>query len=248
MTIGDIAHETTAALAANKVRSGLTMLGIIIGIGSVIALVSIGQGAQSNIQSNIQSIGANLIIVMPGVQRGFGVQVSAGRGSARSLTSEDASAIAADVASVKAVAPELSSRYQVTAKGKNTNTSVIGTTPEYPDVRNIQIDTGSFITKQNLRGLAKIAVLGPAARDDLFGSTTDPIGQSVRIKNVEFKVIGITASKGGSGFGSQDDMIFIPLTTAQKYLAGDTYVTTISVAAENAGVMAMVQQDITTLL
>jgi len=248
MTIADIFEETYEALSANKARSGLTILGIVIGIGSVIAMVSIGQGAQGTIQSNIESIGSNLIMVMPGVQRGLGFEVSQGRGSARSLTQGDADAIASEVILAKAVAPELSSRYQITSRGKNTNTQVDGTVPAYPSVRNVAIDTGTFITEQNLRSLSKVAVLGPTTRDDLFGDGVDPIGQTIRINKIEFKVIGVTESKGGSGFGSRDDMIFVPLTTAQKFLAGDDYVTTINVQAQDADSMTSVQQQISDLL
>ena len=248
MKTTDILQETYTALTSNMIRSGLTMLGIVIGIGSVIAMVSIGQGAQSSIQARIQSIGSNLVLVEPGAQRGPGVQVSQGRGSSRTLLAEDADAILQNVTSVAAVAPELSGRYQVTAKGTNTNTSVVGVTPSYPDVRNVQIDQGAFITQQNLLSLSKVAVLGPTARDDLFGVGADAVGQTVRIRGMEFKVVGVTQAKGGSGFGSQDDMIFIPLTTAQRLLAGSDYVTTISVQAQNQTAMADVQQQITNLL
>ncbi|MFA6407348.1 MAG: ABC transporter permease [Candidatus Paceibacterota bacterium] len=248
MNITDTFQETYEALSGNKVRSGLTMLGIIIGIGSVIAMVSIGQGAQGTIESNIQSIGSNLIMIMPGAQRGVGMQVSQGRGSARSLVRADASALIAEIPGIKAVAPELSSRYQITSRGKNTNTQVVGTTPQYPDVRNIQIDNGSFISDQQVLGSSKVAVLGPTASLDLFGEGVDPIGQTIRIKQIEFKVIGVIKAKGGSGFGSQDDMIFVPLTTAQRFLAGDEYLSTISVQAENASVMTEIQEQITTLL
>ena len=168
MTPLDILEETYIALSANKARSGLTILGIVIGISSVIAMVSIGQGAQGSIQASIQSIGSNLVLVMPGAQRGPGFQISAGRGSARTLTQEDADAIAKEITIAKAVAPELSGRYQVTSKGKNTNTSVVGTISAYPDVRNVAIDQGSFITDQHVRSLSKVAVLGPTARNDLF--------------------------------------------------------------------------------
>lgn len=248
MKIIDVLSETRVALSSNKARSGLTMLGIIIGISSVIAMVAIGQGAQGSIQASIQSIGSNLILVSPGAQRGPGFQVSAGRGSARTLTQADADAITQAITSAKAVAPELSGRYQITSKGKNTNTSVIGTVPSYPGVRNVEIDQGSFISDQNVRNLAKVAVLGPTARDDLFGEGSDAIGQTVRIKGIEFKIVGVTKAKGGSGFGSQDDMIFIPLSSAQRFLAGDIYVTTISVQAQDANSMTDIQQQITDLL
>jgi len=248
MSIIDILAETYSALSSNKVRSGLTILGIVIGIGSVIAMISIGQGAQNSIQSSIQSIGSNLILVMPGNQRGPGAQVSAGRGSAKTLTQADAEAIGTEIANIKAVAPELSGRYQVTSRGKNTNTTIDGTTVDYPAVRNLEIENGNFISTQNVRNYSKVAVLGPTASTDLFGEGVDPIGQIVRIKSIEFKVIGVTKSKGGTGFSNQDDMIYIPLSTAQRFLAGEEYVSTISVQAESADFMTEMQQNITDLL
>lgn len=248
MNTSDILEETFAALTANKVRSGLTVLGIVIGISSVIAMIAIGQGAQGSIQASIQSIGSNLILVTPGAQRVPGQQVSAGRGSARSLTSADADAIASNISLAKSVAPEISGRYQVTSKGLNTNTSVVGVTSSYPDVRNVQVDTGSFISDQNIQSLSKVAVLGSVAATDLFGGGTDPIGQTIRIKSIQFKIIGVMKAKGGSGFGSQDNMIYIPLSSAQRFLVGDQYVSTISVEAIDAGSMTAVQQQITDLL
>lgn len=248
MNFADILHETYTALSANKVRSGLTMLGIIIGISSVIAMVAIGNGAQGSIKSSIQSAGANLITVTPGAQQGPGFQISTGRGAARTLKPADAEAIASDIPLVKAVSAELTSRYQVAARGTNTNTSVVGATQFYPDVRNVQVEEGSWITEQNLRSLSKVAILGPAARDDLFGEGEPATGQTIRINSIQFRVIGVTVPKGGTGFNNQDDMIFIPLTTAQKFLAGDTYVSSISVQAVDADSMAPVQQQITNLL
>lgn len=248
MKVVDIFEETYFSLTANKVRTGLTMLGIIIGIGSVIGMVSIGQGAQGTIESNIQSIGSNLILITPGVQRGVGTQISAGRGSAQTLTQDDANAISSSISGVEAVAPEVTRRYQVTATGTNTNVSVVETVSSYPQVRNVQIDEGSFITDQNVQSFSKVAVLGPTARDDLFGTGAEAMGQTIKINKVDFKVVGVTQAKGGTGFGSQDDMIYVPLTTAQRYLEGDTYVTTISVQAQSQTVMADVQQQITDLL
>lgn len=248
MTTYDIVQETHASLSGNKVRSGLTMLGIIIGISSVIAMVAIGTGAQNSIESSIQSIGSNLIMVMPGAQRGPGVQVSAGRGTAKSLTQADADAISSQVILAQSVAPEISGRYQVTSKGKNTNTSVVGTVSSYADVRNLTVDQGTFITDQHVKSISKVAVIGPNTRDDLFGVDVNAIGSTVRIKNIEFKIIGVTKAKGGSGFGSQDDMIFVPLSSAQRFLAGDSYVTTISVKAKTADSMTEIQDQITNLL
>jgi putative ABC transport system permease protein len=248
MTSKDIFHETYSALSANKVRSGLTILGIVIGIGSVIAMISIGQGAQGSIQSSIQSIGSNLIMVMPGAQKTPGYQVSAGRGTSRTLTNEDASAIAANVANVTAVAPQLSGRYQITAKGTNTNTSVDGVTSSYPQVRDVQIAEGSFITDQQNTSLSKVAVLGPTVVSDLFATGTDPVGQTITIKNLEFKVIGITLAKGGSGFNNQDDMIYVPIMSAQRYFAGADYLSELDIEAADQSSMTQVQNDVTTLL
>ena len=186
---------------------------------------------------------------MPGFQRGAGAgSVSAGRGSATTLTQEDADAIQKEIMLAKAVAPEISRRYQITAKGKNTNTNVVGTVAVYPQVRNVEIDVGSFVSEQNVRSLSKVAVLGPTTRNDLFGESSTPIGQIIRINRVDFKIIGITKSKGSAGFTNQDDMIFVPLSTAQRFLAGDNYVTTISVQAESPDTMTTIQQQITDLL
>jgi len=249
MKASDTIYETYLALSSNKVRSGLTMLGIVIGIASVIAMVAIGQGAQASITSSIQSIGSNLIMVMPGTQQGPGTQISGGQGSARSLTTEDADAIAEKISSVKAVAPDVSGRYQVAAKGTNTNTSVVGTTSDYSDVRNLKIADGIFITNQHIKNISKVAVIGPTVVEDLFTDTsTSVVGKSIRIKGIEFKVIGVTQAKGGSGFGSQDDMVFVPLSSAQKFLSGNDYLSTISIQAESADVMTQIQQDVTQLL
>jgi putative ABC transport system permease protein len=247
MNTTDIIEETYTSLSANKARTGLTMLGIIIGISSVIAMIAIGHGAQATIQSNIQSLGSNLIVVMPGAQRGPGVQVSAGRGSAKTLTLGDVDALV-QLTNVLAVAPEVSGRYQVTAKGTNTNTSVDGVTPAYTDVRNLSMGEGDFITTNNVTSAAKVAVLGPTVVTDLFPNGGDPVGQTIRIKGILFTIVGVTAAKGGSGFGNQDDMVFIPLATAQRYLSGDAYVSTISVQAATQESMTTLQADATTLL
>ena len=249
MKLEDTFQETYTALSANKVRSGLTMLGIIIGISSVIALVSVGEGAQNSISSNISSLGSNLIEVMPGAARTTGAfGVSAGRGSAKSLVQGDADAIASQVQNVVAVASEVSGRYQVTAKGTNTNTTVDGTTSQYPQVRNLQIAEGTFITDQQNLSLDKVAVLGPTAAADLFGSSTDPLGQTIRIKNINFTVVGVAAAKGGSGFNSPDTTIYVPATSAERFLAGNEYLSTIDVQATDATSMAQVQADMTALL
>jgi putative ABC transport system permease protein len=248
MKVRDLFEETYSALTVNKVRSSLTMLGIVIGISSVIALVAIGQGAQGSIQSRIQSLGSNLIIVSPGAQRGPGAFVSAGRGSSQTLTLEDEQALEKNITLAMAIDPEVSRRFQITAKGTNTNTQVIGTNYNYTTVRNVSVDEGSFITDPQVQNSAKVAVLGPTTRDDLFGAGASAIGQTIRVSGVEFKVIGITKSKGGTGFFNQDDVIFVPLSTAQHYLAGGNYLTGISIQASSPDVMTTIQQQVTDLL
>jgi putative ABC transport system permease protein len=250
MTFNDTLHETYAALSANKTRSGLTMLGIIIGISSVIALVSIGQGATSSIQSSISALGSNLLLISPGAQRTQGFAASAGRGGAKTLTTDDMGAIAA-LDTVSAVAGEVSGRYQITAKGTNTNTTVNGVTPAYPAIRNLAVAEGDFISDSQNDSAAKVAVIGPTTMADLFGEDAqaqDVVGSAIRIKGQEFKVIGVTVAKGGSGFQNQDDIIYIPQLTASRYLAGDKYLTTIDVQASSADAMAQAQADITSLL
>lgn len=249
MTTKDILHETISALTANKVRTSLTMLGIIIGISSVIIMVSIGQGAQGSIQSSIQALGSNLLIISPGAQRGPGYQVSTGRGTSHTLTPADATAIGQEVTNIAEVSPEMSGRYQVTAKGTNSNTSVTGVTSAYASVHNVQVNDGSFISDTDVKNLSKVAVIGPTTATDLFGDGTEAVGQIIRIKGIQFTVVGVTVSKGTTGFNNQDDAIYVPLQDAQLFLVGDTsYVTNISVSAVSADVMTQVQNDITNLL
>jgi putative ABC transport system permease protein len=243
----DIIEETYAALTANKVRTGLTMLGIIIGISSVIAMTAIGNGAKASIESSIQSIGSNLIIVTPGAQRSFGGP-SAARGSAQTLTVDDAEAIENEVANISAVAVSVSSRQQVTAKGTNTNTNIIGTSPSYTTVRNVIVEEGVFLTSANVTSSSKVAVIGPTTRDDLFGQDSDAVGATIRIKGSEYKVVGVTKTKGGSGFTNSDDVIYIPYTTAQHYLSGNQYVGQIDISAADADSTTVVQSDVTTIL
>ena len=243
----DLLEETYTALSSNKVRSGLTMLGIVIGISSVIAMTAIGTGAQNSISASIQSIGANLVMVMPGAQRTFGGP-SAGRGGAQSLTVGDATAISAQVSNVDAVVRTVTSRKQITAKGTNTNTSIVGTEPSYAVARNVTVDDGTFLTDQNISSNARVAVLGPTTRDDLFGADAEAVGQTIRINGGDYKVVGVTHAKGGSGFNNTDDTVYIPYTTAQRYITGNAYLSEIDVSAASSDVSSQVQTDITALL
>ena len=171
MKTSDLFEETTSALTSNKMRSGLTILGIVIGIASVIAMVAIGNGSQNSIDATIQSIGSNLIMITPGFARGpANGPVSAGRGGSTTLTQADATAIQSQISSIAAISPELSKRYQVTATGNNTNTTVTGTVPSYAQVRNEQLASGSFIADQDIASLNRVAVLGPTTETERLES------------------------------------------------------------------------------
>jgi putative ABC transport system permease protein len=248
MIFTDLLEETFFSLSSNKSRSALTILGIVIGIGSVIAMISIGQGATKNISSSIESLGTNLLVVMPGSQRQAGNIVRGGMGSSQNLTIDDATAIKTNIADIAAVAPTVSSRKQVTIKGKNTNTSIYGIDNSYFGIKNITTEVGSEITEQQNKSRAKVAVLGPTTRDDLFGEGINPVGQKIRIDSQEFSVIGVTMAKGGSGFGSADDLIYIPLTTAQQYITGNQSVSNINIQVSAEELMSTAQQEIQALL
>ncbi|MCI0477785.1 MAG: ABC transporter permease, partial [Anaerolineales bacterium] len=196
-------------------RSGLTMLGVIIGVGAVIALVSIGRGAQEAITSQIQSVGTNLLYVRPGASSQGGVRGQ--EGSAGTLTLEDADALK-EINGVVGVAPEISSFAQMVAGGNNTNARLVGTTPEFQDVRDFFPASGDFINQTNLNARSTVACLGSTVAADLFPES-DPIGQTIRINNVPFRVQCVMESKGGTGFLSQDTQVMVPLTTAQTRLA-----------------------------
>lgn len=233
-------------LRANKLRSALTMLGIIIGVGAVIAMVSIGMGVRDKVQNSIASLGSNLIIVMPGATSASGVRLAAG--STTTLTNQDAQAIAKQINGVSLVAPSVSRQYQLVYNNKNWTTNVQGTTPEFQDVRNFLLGEGAFFTNRDVDSRARVVVLGKTTADNLFGDI-NPIGQTIRINKAPFRVIGVLEAKGQSAGGmDQDDMAVIPLTTAQERLLGITYVQTISVQSSSGDVIDQVQEDITTLL
>ncbi|MBI5135484.1 ABC transporter permease [Candidatus Uhrbacteria bacterium] len=246
MTAIDLAIELGSALTSNKVRTGLTVLGIVIGIGSVIAMVSIGQGGAKSIESSIQGLGSNLLTVSPGALSNARGGVSTGRGMAP-LSIDDASAIAG-IAGVAAVSPELNRRFQMTSSlGNNTNSNVIGVESGYLTARSLAIDAGTFITSQHNAAFSRVAVLGPTTVKDLFGDA-DPIGKTIRINRMDFRVIGTTVAKGSSGFFNPDDTAFVPLETMQRILVGADVVSTIAVSVADKTQMADVKAQVTELL
>lgn len=215
MNILESVRLALRSLSSNKMRAGLTMLGIIIGVGAVIALVSIGRGAEQGITAQITSVGTNLLYIRPGASSAGGV--SGAQGSAATLTLDDAEALS-DLSGIVGISPEINSFAQVVAGGTNVNARVVGTTPSFVDVRDFAVASGEFFDDSALNGSSTVVVLGSNVAAELFPDQ-DPVGQSVRINNISFRVIGVMESKGGTGFQSQDDQLFVPLTTMQKRLA-----------------------------
>lgn len=250
MEFGELLASAYEALAINKLRTGLATLGIIIGIGAVIALVSIGQASQQAVTAQIQSLGSNLLTVIPGAFRPGDFRSASG--TSTTLTLDDAKAITTSsrVRGVKAVSAEVLRRSAVQTGKTSVNTQVVGTLAAYKDVRSVEMQSGSFISQKDVDSKAPVAVLGPTVVEDIFGppeggDVPDPVGQTIRINKISFRVIGVTKSKGGSGFGgNQDDTVFIPLSTAQKRLFGVNYVGSISIAVQNADDMDTVRDEI----
>ena len=242
-----------ASMSANKLRSGLTLLGIVIGVAAVISLMAIGQGVQQSITSRIESLGSNLLFIRAGGfnQGGLG----GGTGSAGTLTLDDAYALVDPLfaPSVTAVAPEIRTSGQVQAGRNNTFAQVLGVTPSYGAVRNFPVETGRFITPGNLENNSQVAVLGPAISDTLFGNR-DPLGQPIRINGRQFEVVGVLKSKGGGFLGNQDEQILVPITTAyyrlssQRTTQGNISVDSINVQMPNIAVMDAGMREVATVL
>lgn len=235
-------------LVANKLRSSLTMLGIIIGNASVISLVGIGQGAQRLASEQFESLGPNLLFIVPGSQESRRTAFDI----PRTLVLEDAKAIATQVPSVGEVAPQLNSRLLVTYRNKNSTSSIVGATPEFMTVRSFNVARGRFVTNLDVRRNNQIAVLGSDLAEKLFGSS-DPVGQMIRIKNVSFQVVGVLEPKGAFLGDNQDDTAIIPLSTMANRLVGRTSpyglaVDFISVSAKNQQSISAAQFQIENLL
>jgi len=248
MDIKELLIECFGTLTVNKMRTGLAVLGIVIGIGSVIALISLGQGSQKMIENQIQALGSNLLTVSPGGQQSGAVRGAQGGGT--TLTLDDAKAIqtSSTITTVKSVSPEFSRRAQVVAGKNNTNTQLIGVYPAYAEIKKLTLSSGSFISVRDVETMNKVAVIGPQVATDLFGEGISPIGKMIRTSGQSLKVIGVTNSKGGSGFMNQDDMIFVPLSTAQKQLFGVSHVSSISIEAKSQDAMTEAQNQVGYLL
>lgn len=249
MDIVESVKMATTTLLANKLRSSLTMLGIIIGNASVIAMVGIGQGAQKLASEQFESLGPNVLFVSPGNRRARNTTFDL----PRTLVLSDAEAIATQVPSVKEVAPQINTQQLVTYRNKNSNSSITGTTPEFLSVRSFDVSKGRFITNLDVKRNNLVVVLGPDLATRLFGGA-DPIGQSVRIRNVSFQVVGVMAAKGSFLGSNQDDSAFVPLTTLANRVVGrrtspyGVQITFISIAAKNDASMGAAQFQIENLL
>jgi len=249
MGLLETAKISLRSLWANKMRSGLAILGVIIGVGAVIAMIAVGRGASLQIESHISSMGSNILIIVPGTTTSGGVRM--GAGTQQSLSLDDAIAIEKECSAVSHVSPELSGVAQVVYGNRNWSTGVIGTTEGMMDVHNWSVSSGRFLTDQDVRSSTKVAVIGETVAYELFGNA-NPVGEIIRIKKVPFQVVGVLAPKGQSAFGSdQDDVIFVPVTTAQKRLFGTPFprmVRRISVKARDAESIYLAQEQITALL
>ena len=234
------------ALRRNKLRSILTMLGIIIGVGSVIASVSITTGATKQVEDKVSALGQNVVTVFSGNFTGGGAR--GGWGSAPTLTIEDMMAIKSEVTDVVAVSPEVREQTQVQSGGENCNTQILGEGPDYLQIRSWNMADGAMFTDADVRSLAKVAVIGQTVVDQLFPNE-DAVGETIRVRDIPFKVVGVLEAKGFNLFGrDQDDVVVIPYSSHMKRISRRTYFNSIIVQAESAGAIEQVQQDITELL
>ena len=246
MRLRETVRIARRSLMGSKMRSFLTALGVIIGVGAVITMISIGRGAKADISARIQSLGSNVLSVRPGSQR-FGMR-QFGRGSVRTLKYGDAELLKERGEHIANVAPEISQRAQVKYGSKNDSIDIIGTTPEYQRVQNTYVEKGSFFTPDDVLFKEKVCVVGRTVVEDIFDGS-DPVGKQIRIDNVGFRVLGVMEEKGSmGGWSDPDNRVFIPITTAQKRLFGTDYLRGISVEVKSEGEMESAQQEIVKLL
>ena len=246
MKTGATIRIALRALRRNKLRTGLTMLGIIIGVGAVVAMVGIGAGAKAQVEAQIASLGENVILIFSGSTTASGIRT--GWGSAGTLKIEDAESIQREVPGIIAVSPEIRSAMQVASGNQNWMTQILGESPDYFTIRQWPLKAGAVFTEQDVRGANKVCVIGHTTARQLFGDA-DPLGQIIRIKQVPFIITGVLAPKGLSMMGSdQDDVVIMPYTTAMKRVMGQTMLRGINVQAESEAALKPAQQQIISLL
>lgn len=230
MNYSNLFRIAVRALIRNKLRAILTMLGIVIGVASVIAMLAIGEGSKQSIRTEMSSMGSNMVMIMPNFQRRGGV--SMGASSSMALKYSDVVALRNEASSLAAVSPEVRANGQVIYGNENTQTTIYGVSEEYLTIRKLEIKSGRIFNANEVRGMSKVCLLGQTVVENLFGSGADPVGMSIRIKNLPFQVIGVLADKGESGMGQdQDDLILAPYTTVQRRLAAIDYINGIYASA-----------------
>ena len=248
MNFANIIRVAFRALARNKMRSALTMLGVIIGVAAVIAMVSIGQGAQASVQEQIASVGTNILFIRAGSQNMGGVRTGTDDSGMRSLTVEDLEAIARELPTVALVSPSVQTRAQLVYGNQNWNTQIQGVGSQYPEIRKWLVQTGAFFTDSDTRSAARVAVIGQTIADILFPGM-DPIGQTIRVRELTFRVIGVMAKRGQDQMGrDQDDVVFAPFSTVQKKLLAIQHVQSANVSAISPEATRTAEEQIAELL
>ena len=246
MRFGATIRIALRALRRNKLRTGLTMLGIIIGVGAVVAMVGIGQGAKAQVEAQIASLGQNVILIFSGSTTSSGIRT--GWGSAGTLKMEDVDAIQREVPGIARVSPEVRNAMQVASGNQNWMTQILGESPDYFTIRQWPLKAGAVFSEQDVRGANKVCVIGQTTARQLFGDA-DPLGQIIRIKQVPFIIVGVLSPKGLSVMGSdQDDVVIMPYTSAMKRVMGQTMLRGITVQGESKEVVSQATQQITSLL
>jgi putative ABC transport system permease protein len=244
MHIFELILSALTALRSNLLRTALTMLGIIIGIASVILIISLGQGATASITDQISTLGTNTIFIIPGGQQRGPNAV----GSTDSLSLEDSRTIKEQIQTVSAVSATVSQSYNVAANSQNLNVSVNGVEPDYSEINTIEIEQGTFLTEENIEGNSRVAVVGPEVVTELYGEGAEVIGEKIKIDSRSFRIIGVTKAKGSSGFANPDKSIYIPITTQMRVLMGQNYVGSITAFARETDEVDETMKSIETLL
>ena len=247
MKLGNLFKVAMNALRRNKMRSFLTMLGIIIGVASVITMLAIGQGSKKSIEDQIASMGSNMLFVIPGSMRMGGVQQ--GTSGSQRLTVADVNAIRTGCDAIIAVSPEVRSSGQAVYGSSNWPTTIYGGNEQYLEIKSWAIVSGRNFTADEAKGSAKVCLIGRTVADELFGESVDPTGETIRFKNIPFRIIGLLKEKGQNSFGQdQDDVLIAPYTTVQKRILAQTYIQSIQMSAKSAEASALAQQQVQEVL
>jgi putative ABC transport system permease protein len=247
MRFADLIGETLHSLTSNKVRSGLTILGIVVGIASVIAMVAIGQGSQSSIEQSIKAAGSNLLTISPSAGGQMGPGARGAGSTVESLTRDDAEALA-DLSLVTGAAPTMQGQAQLVAPDTNANAQILGVTPSYAAVRGLTLATGAFISDRDDAANAQVVVLGATLAEDLFGEGVDPVGERIRSGNMLLTVVGVLKAKGTSGFTNVDSAALIPMSTCSRYVTGSAYLSSITLTVADEARMDAAEAAVEGLL